>query len=119
MAWGAAPAIALFVVVTAVLVGDRSALRQRFAEREVEVVYSAPQAVSVSVVGDFNAWNPKRTRMVRADHAGSWTARLRLPPGVHQYSFVVDGTAWVPDPGRGTISPTVSGSTNSILIVDG
>jgi anti-sigma factor RsiW len=119
LTWVAAPALVVFLVAAAVLVQDRSALKHRVAEREIDVVYTAPQAVSVSVVGDFNSWNPQRTRMIRATHQGSWTARLKLAPGVHQYSFVVDGKTWVPDPGAKSYLADGFGGKNSILIVDG
>jgi 1,4-alpha-glucan branching enzyme len=78
----------------------------------------APNAHYVAVVGDFNGWDPQRTRMIRLDHEGRWTARLKLPPGVHQYSFVIDGSTWVPDPGAKTTLADGFGGRNSVIIVD-
>jgi len=52
---------------------------------------AAPQAESVSVKGDFSAWEP-----VNLEDRGSgvWTAVIELPPGRYEYAFVVDGR-WV------------------------
>ena len=86
--------------------------------RAVNFICNAPQAQSVSLVGDFNGWDPQRTRMIRLDHEGRWTARLKLPPGVHQYSFVIDGSTWVPDPGAKTTLADGFGGRNSVIIVD-
>ena len=50
----------------------------------------APQARQVSLVGDFNGWDPKATPMTRqAD--GQWMVSLELRHGYHQYVFLVDG----------------------------
>jgi anti-sigma factor RsiW len=119
LAWGAGPVLALLLVAGGLLVRGRFQLREQVAEREIEVVFTAPQAASVSVVGDFNSWDPQRTRMVRVDHGGSWSAMLKLAPGVHQYSFVIDGKTWMPDPGSKKTIDDGFGGRNSVLIVDG
>jgi len=51
---------------------------------------SAPQAKSVSLVGDFNDWQPVAHPMQRMPD-GCWTARLELRHGSHRYLFLVDG----------------------------
>ena len=50
----------------------------------------APNAGSVSVIGDFNGWQPAAHPMTRMPDGG-WTIRLELPHGHHQYVFLVDG----------------------------
>ena len=57
----------------------------------------APQAKQVSLVGDFNEWDPKATPMARQPD-GRWLASLELSHGYHQYLFLVDGVR-VLDPG--------------------
>jgi anti-sigma factor RsiW len=117
--WGAAPVLALLLAAVGFLAKDRFQIQGRLAAREVEVTLSAPQAVSVAVVGDFNNWDPQRTRLVRSNHEGLWRARLKLVPGVYQYSFVLDGSAWVSDPLAKTLLSDGFGGKNSVIIVDG
>lgn len=119
LSWGVAPALAVLLVVGGFLVKGKLQLQARFAERVVEVVFTAPQAASVTIVGDFNGWDPQRTRLVRASHEGLWRARLKLAPGVYQYSFVLDGTDWVGDPLAKTMLADGFGGKNSVIIVDG
>lgn len=117
--WAAAPVVVALLVVGGLLVKGRVQLRGLTLERSVEVVYAAPQAASVALVGDFNGWNPHRTQMVRVSHEGLWRARLTLPPGVYQYSFVVDGSSWVADPRASTTLADGFGGANSVIVVDG
>jgi anti-sigma factor RsiW len=119
LAFAAAPALALLLVGAGLLVKGRFQLRGMAAERSVEVVYAAPQAATVALVGDFNGWNPQRTQMVRVSREGLWRARIRLSPGVYQYSFVVDGTSWVPDPQAKSTLADGFGGNNSVIVVDG
>ena len=75
-------------------------LRFATAPRElpqVQFVLSAPGAHSVAVLGDFNHWNGTPLKLVRHG-SGTWTTTVRLSPGPHVYSFLVDGTRWVADP---------------------
>jgi 1,4-alpha-glucan branching enzyme len=51
---------------------------------------SAPQAKSVSLVGDFNDWQPAAHPLRRMPD-GCWTARLELRHGSYRYLFLVDG----------------------------
>ena len=50
----------------------------------------APQAKSVSLVGDFNGWDSAATPMQRTPD-GRWMASLELNHGHHRYLFLVDG----------------------------
>ncbi len=54
-----------------------------------------PQARIISVVGDFNGWNPEHDIMKRGND-GIWRLEKRLPAGVYRYKFIVDGE-WLPD----------------------
>ena len=74
----------------------------------------APQASSVSVVGDFNDWKP--TPLVK-NGAGAWEARVRLAPGQYNYAFVVDGSRWVADPRAPKNAVDDFGSPNSVVTV--
>jgi len=56
----------------------------------VDFFCHAPQAERVSLVGDFNNWEPNATPMTRQPD-GRWMASLELSHGYHQYIFLVDG----------------------------
>ncbi len=61
-------------------------------------VFVAPEAKQVALAGDFNDWDVSKTRLVKSEHPGVWTADVPLPPGRYSYAFVVDGERWVADP---------------------
>lgn len=56
----------------------------------VAFVCRAPEASHISIVGDFNDWNPDANPMMRQPD-GQWLARLELKHGHHRYAFLVDG----------------------------
>jgi 1,4-alpha-glucan branching enzyme len=56
----------------------------------VDFFCRTPQAKSVSLIGDFNDWQPAAHPMNRMPD-GAWFLRLELPHGHHQYLFLVDG----------------------------
>lgn len=81
----------------------------------VRLVFHAPDARAVSVAGSFNGWDPQATPLVRGEH-GAFFAIVPLPPGRHEYMFVVDG-AWVADPAAPLTRPDDFGDRNGILDV--
>ncbi len=58
--------------------------------RPVNFVCSAPQARSVSLVGDFNQWNPAAHPMAQMPDR-AWLLRVELKHGHHRYAFLIDG----------------------------
>ena len=76
-----------------------SARRQRHA---VTFFCDAPEVENVTLVGDFNGWDPVATPM-RQTPDGRWMASLELPHGHHRYLYLVDGTP--------TLDPNGSGVT--------
>lgn len=83
----------------------------------VQFVFDAPNAVSVSVVGDFNDWSPSAAPMQRLPGAGIWTVTLPVRPGRHVYSFVVDGSRWTADPRAPRAPDADFGKPGSVLMV--
>lgn len=81
----------------------------------VKFVLVAPQASEVTVVGDFNNWNPSAHPMART--GGTWTVTVPLEAGRHEYSFVVDGKHWMPDPAAPLAPDDGFGVANSVLLV--
>jgi cyclomaltodextrinase len=85
--------------------------------RLVEFRYAPPgPASSVSVVGQFNAWDRAAFPMRQAAD-GAWVGAWRIEPGVYQYLFVVDGARWVRDPSAPS-APDANGNVNSLLVVE-
>jgi hypothetical protein len=82
----------------------------------VQFRLAAPTARTAAVAGSFNDWDPASVPMTRAAD-GSWVVTLPLPLGEHRYQFVVDGTAWRPDPTAPAQVDDGFGGTNSVIVV--
>jgi hypothetical protein len=92
-------------------------LPDSIAPRVIKFVLVAPQAATVSLVGDFNGWDLKATPAQRQSD-GSWATFVQLPPGRHVYSFVLDGRVFINDP-TAPIVPNDFGEKNSVVVVKG
>jgi hypothetical protein len=87
------------------------------ALQPVQLVFRAPAAKRVSVVGDFTGWDPTRAVMTRDSGSGLWSVSLALPAGRHVYAFLVDDSVWVRDP-RAPAAPDADfGRPGSVLLV--
>jgi hypothetical protein len=98
----------------AVAVGQPQ-LPDSVAPRAIKFVLIAPQASNVSLVGDFNRWDARATPMKAAD--GTWTVFVPLQPGMHTYSFVVDGSHFMSDPTAPMAPDDGFGHRNSVVLV--
>ena len=56
----------------------------------ITFVYQGTAGHRVSLVGDFNNWDPFMDYLSEGQ-PGSYSVTLRMPPGVHWYYFVSDG----------------------------
>lgn len=65
--------------------------------KEVEFWLSASTAKEVFVAGTFNEWRPDAAPLRKDLSNVRWTTRLHVPPGRHEYKFVVDGD-WICEP---------------------
>jgi 1,4-alpha-glucan branching enzyme len=61
----------------------------------IEFSLHATNTTVVSLVGEFNNWDPKATPMQKTN--GEWRVTAQLKPGCYQYKFFVDGR-WICDP---------------------
>ena len=59
-------------------------------QKPVNFICNAPAAKSVSLVGDFNDWDPTAYPM-KQQPDGAWMIQIPLNHGHHHYQFVVDG----------------------------
>jgi hypothetical protein len=80
-------------------------------------VAPALAAERVSLVGDFNGWDPTATPM-RLGADGRWTASVPLGLGSYTYAFVVNDTAWIADPNAPRAPRSEFGAAGSVLVVD-
>ncbi|MEP6620996.1 MAG: isoamylase early set domain-containing protein [bacterium] len=87
------------------------------ALQPVQLVFRAPTASHVRVVGDFNAWDAQQAPMVHDTESGLWSVNLMLRPGRHVYAFVVDDTLWVRDPRAPAARDADFGRPGSVLLV--
>jgi 1,4-alpha-glucan branching enzyme len=74
--------------------------------------FTAPDATSVLLVGDFTHWQKQGIPM-RKDKDGTWSATVRLAAGRHTYRFIVDGE-WRDDPECAVRAPNPFGSLDMI-----
>lgn len=90
--------------------------RPRSGKRRVTFEYVFQTARTVSLVGDFNAWDPHALPMKKTTR-GLWKVITRLDPGTYHYKFVVDGQRWEEDPLNPNRLANDQGSCNSVLKV--
>lgn len=83
----------------------------------VTFVLAAPAAKEVAVIGSFNGWNAAGWTMRHDPASGLWTLSTALPPGSHEYVFLVDGTTPVADAAAALSVDDGFGSRNSVLLV--
>jgi len=72
--------------------------------RTVNFICNAPQAQAVSLVGDFNEWNPTSHPMQPTPDK-AWMTSVALKHGHHRYAFLVDGQL--------TLDPRAQGITRN------
>jgi hypothetical protein len=61
----------------------------------VEFLIFNPKAEFVSIVGDFNEWNPENDQLTK-NSEGFWKIKKRLYKGKYRYKYIIDGR-WSPD----------------------
>ena len=94
----------------------KAASRVKTHKRRVNMSLDAPDAKKVSLVCDFNAWDPKKHPMKKSAN-GLWQKTIYLTaPGTYEYKFHVDGQ-WVEDPGNQVLCDNRFGTRNNIITV--
>ena len=83
--------------------------------RPTNFICNAPDARQVSVVGDFNDWDPQANQMKRQPD-GAWLLQVQLNHGHHHYCFLVDGKRKL-DPKAQGIARDLKGEKVSLLAV--
>lgn len=89
-------------------------------EQSVAVRFMLPAvgAKSVTLVGDFNAWQTDVTPLDDSDGDGIFAATLMLPRGSYGYMFVIDGENWTTDPHATNYRDDGFGQRNAVIRVN-
>jgi hypothetical protein len=76
----------------------------------------APGAARVQLVADFNDWDPSANPL-RPIGDGWWELDLAVPPGIHQYSYLVDGKTVTPPDADVTVDDGFGGRNGLLRIL--
>ncbi len=96
-------------------VARRATAAKAHSRRRVTFRLEAESGSSVYVAGSFNAWDPKK-HPLKADDDGSYSAKILLRRGSHEYKFIVDDV-WCVDPTCPDWTPNGMGSLNSVMTI--
>jgi len=117
-AYAAALAAGVVAVVTVGMLRSRPETVAGNESIPVQFVLVAPEARSVTVVGDFNNWGLGDTALVAENHNGVWSVSAPVHTGVHRYAFLVNGKQWVADPTAPRAADDDFGQPSSALVVE-
>jgi hypothetical protein len=78
----------------------------------VSLTYDEP-VDRLEIAGDWNGWMPLP---LTQEEAGRWSFEVRLDPGIHKFSIVVNGSEWTVPDGVATV-PDDFGGTVGLLVV--
>jgi hypothetical protein len=80
-----------------------------------QFLLDAPEAQQVSLAGDFTDWEPAHA--LSRSEPGVWTVVVPLDPGIHNYSFIVDGERWVADPNAPAVDDGFGGLNSRLAVL--
>lgn len=79
---------------------------------------AAPDAQTVTVVGDFNDWNVNGTRMQKLKN-GDFKAEVELPCNKeYRFRYLIDADRWENDWFADRYIPNAYGSEDSVVIIE-
>jgi alpha-amylase/alpha-mannosidase (GH57 family) len=74
-------------------------------------------AHTIAVVGDFNGWSATQDPLARGEH-DVWSVVRKIPPGIYQYKFLLDGKHYQVDPDNPVLVDNYDRSAkNSVFVV--
>jgi hypothetical protein len=115
--WAYVTVTALLLVVLFILPNYVSQVYQIQVSSEqnfnVDFTLFMPEAKSVSLVGDFNGWDPEVHKFVKKGNR--WEIKLKLKPGIYQYMFLIDGKQWIVDPKASKYVSDSFGGKNALI----
>ena len=105
-----------FLVVLASLLALAPALANPEVDNSMEITFRfhAPDARSVEVLGDFNAWLPGSNFLHGPDQQGMWQAVIGIPSGTRrvEYVYLVNGQQRLLGPAQPVVNDDFGGANN-------
>lgn len=80
----------------------------------VQFRIEAAGASEVALAGSFTDWQPLHRLHEAAP--GVWSVMVPLDPGVHDYTFLIDGERWVVDPYAPRVADSFGGSNSRLFL---
>ena len=86
-----------------------------------KVLFTLPESATnhsdkVSVVGDFNDWNPE-INLMEKDNNGQFNCTIDLPLGkVYEFRYLIDNSLWVNEWDADAYSPTPYGGEYNMIL---
>ena len=96
--------------------GTKKISRKKQNHKKTTFKFTAPEAQSVLLAGEFNSWNPDAHPLERTSN-GLWEVSIDLSPGRYEYRFLVDGQ-WQNDPNCAAFTSNPFGSENCIVTLE-
>jgi len=90
-------------------------MQKKTKRRRVTFAFDAPEIKKVSLVGEFNNWDPAKHPM-KCDNNGLWTKTVMLEPGIYEYKFLADDN-WMTDTKNDHSRFNCYGTLNSLITV--
>lgn len=84
--------------------------------KKVRFELLAEPGAKVFVAGTFNGWDSSQSPMKENPNSGRYVAEVKVPPGRHEYKFVINDN-WQVDPNCSEWVPNGCGSLNSVISV--
>jgi hypothetical protein len=73
-----------------------------------------PSAAQVEIAGSFTDW--QKVELEPLHQSGYWEITLAIPPGDHNYTYILDGSKKIADPTAPVSASDDFGGQNSLLI---
>lgn len=93
--------------------------QQLKGEKQVKVTFALPEEKvgnRVSVVGDFNDWDPAKTKLIKRSN-GTFSASVTLKKGEHYaFRYVADDGKWLNDEEADAFEASPFGTKNSVVL---
>jgi 1,4-alpha-glucan branching enzyme len=92
---------------------------QQKKSKQVKVTFALPaEEVSgkVSVVGDFNGWDPEATKLIKRSN-GTYSAAVKLDQGGHYaFRYFFEDGSWKNDEAADEVEVSPFGTKNSVVL---